>query len=215
MEPRIHLVRHAQSEHNVTHDRSQHDPPLTALGEQQISELAEKFPYHDQVAVILTSPLRRTIQTALGGFSHILDRTSPRIGGASGIENGAQFEIYQQVQPTNGMPCNVGSKREILEKEFAGLDFSELSDTWMLKEGFYADTEETVAERGKAVRNHLASLVEKYKAQGGERRDIVLVGHGDTRDYVTGEGKVDWPRAGWASFHLVKVADGHRLELIS
>lgn len=63
---RVFLLRHGQGEHNAT-GRDIRDPLLTKRGEEQASSWAARTPALD-VDVVLISPLRRTIQTALLAF---------------------------------------------------------------------------------------------------------------------------------------------------
>lgn len=70
MTSEVHLVRHAESTHNVSKDMSQLDPGLISLGFEQAIPLTQTFPHAPQIGVILTSPLRRTIQTTLAAFPH-------------------------------------------------------------------------------------------------------------------------------------------------
>ncbi|KAL2021287.1 hypothetical protein VTK56DRAFT_7366 [Thermocarpiscus australiensis] len=67
----IYLARHAESVHNVTKDFNLRGPGLTKLGLTQASSLAASFPYLSSVAVVLTSPMRRAIETAIAGFGGI------------------------------------------------------------------------------------------------------------------------------------------------
>ena len=64
----IDIIRHAEAQHNIlgSHIR---DPPLTAAGRAQSRELARGFPYSRQVARVVASPLRRTIETATVAFA--------------------------------------------------------------------------------------------------------------------------------------------------
>ena len=69
MAPKIHLVRHAQGLHNLCAENTKiHDPDLTPLGKQQCAELQKKFPHHHGVDLIVSSPIRRTLYTALLSF---------------------------------------------------------------------------------------------------------------------------------------------------
>lgn len=77
----VYLIRHAESEHNISKDFSQPDPPLTSIGLVQASSLASTFPDAGSVAVVLSSPLKRALQTTLAGFSHIINTGS--LNGAS------------------------------------------------------------------------------------------------------------------------------------
>lgn len=50
------------------------DPTLTDKGKAQCRSLRDSFKYHDIINLVLTSPLRRTIQTAALSFGPILKR---------------------------------------------------------------------------------------------------------------------------------------------
>jgi len=63
----IHLIRHGQALHNVSENWSIPDPILTDLGNFQASNLRNTF-HNISVNLIVTSPLRRTIQTAIEIF---------------------------------------------------------------------------------------------------------------------------------------------------
>jgi len=70
----IYLIRHGQAQHNVTQDHLIRDPLLTALGEKQARALHGTLPRMD---VIISSPLRRTLQTTLFAFSDQLAASVP------------------------------------------------------------------------------------------------------------------------------------------
>ena len=123
MAPRvITLVRHGQAEHNATRDFLVHDPYLTPLGEVQCHELSKEFPSEPPVDLLVSSPLKRTIQTTLFGFK-------------KQVESGVKVEILAELQEVEELPCDTGSSRDDLEKEelFKGLDFSSLPDDWTSK----------------------------------------------------------------------------------
>jgi len=123
MAPRIiTLVRHGQAYHNLGWKYYLHDPYLTPLGEAQCHELSKEFPSEPPVDLLVSSPLKRTIQTTLLGFK-------------KQIESGVKVELLAELQETAGVPCDTGSNRDDLEKEelFKGLDFSGLPDDWNSK----------------------------------------------------------------------------------
>jgi len=123
MTPRvITLVRHGQAEHNATRNFLVHDPYLTPLGEAQCHELSKEFPSKPPVDLLVSSPLKRTIQTTLFGFK-------------KQVESGVKVEILAELQESEELPCDTGSSRDDLEKEelFQGLDFSGLPDDWTSK----------------------------------------------------------------------------------
>lgn len=94
MAPIIHCVRHAQGYHNLNvANHSMHDPLLTPYGEEQCRELAKNFPYHASVDLVVASPLKRTIYTALLGFGEDLKRGGLKVIG------------LPELQETSDLPC--------------------------------------------------------------------------------------------------------------
>ncbi len=49
-------------------NHSMRDPLLTSRGEQQSRELQKSFPYHADIDLLVSSPIRRALYTALLGF---------------------------------------------------------------------------------------------------------------------------------------------------
>ena len=72
--------------------------------------------------LLVSSPLKRTIQTMLFGFK-------------KQVESGVKVELLAELQETSELPSDIGSSRDVLEKEelFKGLDFSGLPDDWTSK----------------------------------------------------------------------------------
>jgi broad specificity phosphatase PhoE len=198
----IHLVRHGESVHNVSKDFYQPDPPLTPLGIQQSTQLSQTFSYSSRVAVILTSPLRRTIETTLAAFPHILDKGYFDSSSGNGIENGVKLVMDPDLQERSALPCDTGSDREILEKSFPRLSFEGLGQSWPSKEGPYSAEDEAVEERARRVRTGLGDLVEQLKDE--EKKDVVIVTHGVFMKFLSGEPDIDLPKAGWKSYTLEK-----------
>jgi hypothetical protein len=80
MPPTLILIRHAQALHNVASDFSLHDPPLSELGERQCAELQESLKKEDianKVELIVVSPMRRTLQTAMLGLGWLIEKGVP------------------------------------------------------------------------------------------------------------------------------------------
>ncbi|KAK5724927.1 hypothetical protein LTR17_013416 [Elasticomyces elasticus] len=179
---RIILTRHAQAEHNVTFDWNILDAPLTPLGRKQAASLAHQVAHlHEEVEVIATSPLTRTVQTTRSGWGPAIKRL--------GVDN---VIMLPQAQEVNDFPCDTGRPRKEVEGEshFEGLDLSPLTDDWTSKRGFWAPDDETVAKRAQWVRQWLRSRPEKT---------IVLVAHGDILRRIVagpaGPSKVMWNNA--------------------
>lgn len=74
MAPKIHLVRHAQGEHNLYRNYTIRDAVLTDLGKEQCRALSADFKHHKTIDTVFASPLRRTIQTAALSFGPTLAR---------------------------------------------------------------------------------------------------------------------------------------------
>jgi len=186
---RIILTRHAQAEHNVDLDYSSKphhqstpkqvntqkityspvpDAPLTPLGRKQAASLAPRIPtLQTQANLIITSPLKRTLQTTLLGWGPAIKRL--------GISN---VICLPAAQECNDLPCDTGSSQSALasDPEFAGFNFERLSPEWTSKRGFWAPEPEALAERARWVRRFLWDRPE---------RDIVLVAHGDVLRRIT------------------------------
>ncbi|EMC94167.1 hypothetical protein BAUCODRAFT_150372 [Baudoinia panamericana UAMH 10762] len=165
---RIILTRHAQAEHNVDLDYSIHDAPLTALGKKQAASLAPQVAkLQQEVELVATSPLARTLQTTKLGWAPAVERL--------GIQN---VVCLPQAQECNDLPCDTGSSRDVLEAnpEFAGFNFSTLTPDWTSKQGFWAADPKSISNRARWVRQWLRARPEK---------DIVLVAHGDVLRNIT------------------------------
>ncbi|KAK5994925.1 putative phosphatase SPAC5H10.03 [Cladobotryum mycophilum] len=149
MPPTIVLIRHAQGLHNVDNNSPQayeiRDPPLTDLGMQQCAELRksllERFSSVQNVAII-SSPMRRTLQTALLSVDWLTDR-------------GVRIEADADWQENSDKPCDTGSPIPSLELDFPAsiVDFAAAGLVWPDKTSpsaeTYACTRGSVLRRGR------------------------------------------------------------------
>ena len=184
----IFLTRHAEGYHNVEQDWSRglheplkihsqaseanqntvYDPALTPKGKDQATSAAPHISDLQQSAdLIVTSALRRTLQTTLRTWAPAIERL--------GREN---VICLPEAQECMDLPCDCGSSRAELEAdpEFAGLDFSRLTPDWNTKTGFYASDRRSLVNRVKWVRHFLRDRPEEK---------IVLVVHGDFLREIT------------------------------
>lgn len=95
MPPTLILIRHAQALHNVARrfpppsfgphvdqgtkieEYEIHDPSLSELGFEQLKELKTSLMAHpvaQNAGLIITSPMRRTIQTTLGSLDWLIEK---------------------------------------------------------------------------------------------------------------------------------------------
>lgn len=141
------------------------DPDLTPYGKEQCHHLAQQFPYHESVDLLVASPLRRTIYTTLLGFD-------PE------IRRGLKIITLPEVQETSDNPCDTGSDVEVLKKEMADkpVDLSLVTEGWNSKQGKWAEHAKAIEARAKEARIWLKARAEK---------EIVLVTHGGFLHYFT------------------------------
>ncbi|QYS97843.1 hypothetical protein H0G86_005054 [Trichoderma simmonsii] len=208
MEPLIFVVRHAEAEHNVIMDFSQRDPPLTLKGFDQASHLAKTFPEPSSISVVLTSPLKRALQTTLKGFSQVLALDSV---GEDGQHGAARLLVDRDLQETSDLPCDTGSDRDILEKLFPNIDLTTLDKDWFIKTSMYAADEKAVILRAKTFRKKLwniAKSVQSDQSSSSSQRAIVVVTHSAFMQYLSQDMNLNLPQAGWNSFRIQEKPDG-------
>ncbi|KAK4119414.1 phosphoglycerate mutase-like protein [Parathielavia appendiculata] len=188
----IYLLRHAESTHNVSKDFNHRDPGLTEAGFAQAAALASTFPALSSISVILSSPLTRTIETTLTGFSTILfSEDSP---------NSAKLILDPDLQERSDLPCDTGSDVSVLEARFPGLDYSLLGEGWHAKTGAYAADDEAVAARAERVRRQLLGLAKQLEASSSEEKAVVVVTHGVFMKFLAEDESIDLPKAGWRAY---------------
>ena len=166
MPPIVTCVRHAQGVNNLSlANHSILDPGLTSFGEKQCRKLAQSFPEHESVELLVCSPLRRTIYTTLIGFEQDIERCGNVIA-------------LPEAQEVASKPCATGSDVSVLEKEFANkpVDLSRVKEGWNSKTGRWAPTAEALQKRARDVRQWLKNRPEKH---------IILVTHGGFVHYFT------------------------------
>jgi len=116
----ITFIRHGEAEHNVLFAQNEgekarqtHDPMLTELGITQAKTLALSLK-GKKFDTILTSPLKRAVQTTLLVFEK---RDTPIV-------------VFEAVAEHKYSPCDQGSSPALLSTTFPRLNFSHLSATW-------------------------------------------------------------------------------------
>ncbi|KAL3421717.1 phosphoglycerate mutase [Phlyctema vagabunda] len=183
----IHCVRHAQGYHNLCEaNHKLPDPSLTELGEQQCHELSEAFPYHSKITHLVASPLRRTLHTCLLSFP-------------SEVQKGLVVKALPELQETSDLPCDTGSQRSALEKEFGvPVDLSRVEEGWNSKTGRWGPASEAIEARARDARIWLRSLGSEDPQADA---DIVVVTHGGYLHYFTEdwEGNEVFTGTGWAN----------------
>ncbi|KAI0114446.1 phosphoglycerate mutase-like protein [Nemania sp. FL0031] len=172
MPPTLILIRHAEAEHNSTKDYWLHDPDLTEKGREQCAQLRKGL-MEDRLAqqaeLIITSPMRRTIQTALATVDWL-------------VEKGVKIQADAHWQENSAKPCDVGSEISKVAGEFPGIDYSTVDPVWPDKTSAagseYHYTRTAIIARGQTALRKLYERPEKV---------IIVVSHsGFLRLGVTG-----------------------------
>ncbi|QDS72187.1 hypothetical protein FKW77_004911 [Venturia effusa] len=190
----IHLIRHCQSTFNVPpHDAHKLDPDLTPKGVSQAKTLGRSFPYLTPDSLIVASPLRRTLNTALHAFGSHLSAT------------GSQILALPEFQELSKWPCDTGSSLPTLLTEFRDhpVNFEHVTFDWDSKDGYFSPSERRTLQRMVNARQWLHDQ---------ESQNIVVVGHCHCLQLLAGEGSYEQIRAGlctqgwqngeWRSYHF-------------
>jgi len=166
----IHLMRHAEAAHNVDNDLTLPDPLLTANGVAEAERFLEGYPFLSRPTLILVSPLRRCIQTALSAFD---PATNPRA--AHYFDHLPRIVCVPHLQETTENPCDTGSSLVTLKAEYRErVEFPDhffADDEWYKKTGTaFANENNLLSERGEFVRNFILQCADQ---------EIVVVTHAD------------------------------------
>lgn len=225
MAPIIDIIRHAEAAHNIQGSHLS-DPGLTAEGRQQASRLAAAYPYGNQVARIVASPMRRTIETACRAFRRPIAR-------------GARITLLPELQEVNSSPSGTGSPAAVLREVFGEyIDTALLGgEDWYLKgpDTPFAPDATKVDDRARWARIWLRDLARSLAASssaspsastqrltrsggggvGDEDRNelrIVVVTHGEFVHWLTGDfsGVSEHNNTGWrnAEVRSFRFAEG-------
>ena len=165
----IYLIRHAQSEFNAQYAELKRDPmifdtPLSELGKSQAIAARDEVADLD-IARIIVSPLRRTLETA----DLIFQRSLP-------------IEINADVREQTSHSGDIGSHPDQLTKDWPHLDFSHLEPHWWHKGE--KDHLGIPIEPLEAVEKRAAGFVEFAKQSN--LTSTAIVSHGNFIRVLTG-----------------------------
>ncbi|KAB8576222.1 hypothetical protein FH972_025750 [Carpinus fangiana] len=180
----IHLVRHAQGDHNLapeSRNKNIHDACLTRAGEEACRAFATDFPAElRNVSLVCASPLRRALSTALLAFA-------PLLKPEAGRPNRTKVLALPDAQEANADPSNTGHPLAAILADGAKyfppaateVDWSqvELAPYWYTNSGIYDVHRGACGERAKRFRQWLRTRDEE---------EVVVVGHGMFWHFVTG-----------------------------
>lgn len=165
------LIRHGQAEHNVFGDFSIRDPRLTRVGEEQAKAIPRSgvlpSTLEAENALIVCSPLRRTLETALLSLEEEI-----RV-------KGVPFLAHPDAQELPDHPCDTGSPASQLAVQYKGVDFAHLDEDWYLKIGPYSSSHMATSARIERLRGFLWQ-----QALAGKRHIVLVTHHGVLKKLV-------------------------------
>jgi len=127
------------------------DAQLTADGVRQCSRLESEFPAFHDVELIVASPIKRTVWTALHSFDTRMN------------DNTLEIIALPELQATSDRLCDTGSSPKEVAKEFNGMpvDLSLVVPGWDSKQGKWAPDDDAIVQRAEEARAWLRSRPEK------------------------------------------------------
>lgn len=198
--PTLHLVRHCQAEHNVVPEHvARPDTILTEAGRLQAATLRSAFPepLRHCLGAVVSSPLRRALQTALIGFEDLVADTGVPAApnGIPELPRSVRLKVIAlpEAQETSDLPCDTGLPVSELVAEFdspdsrwqGSVDFSILTGKeWGSKSGRWACDRETIEKRARDARRWLRNLMRQLEGEES-KHDCVLVTHGGFLHFLT------------------------------
>ncbi|KAK8545759.1 hypothetical protein V6N13_067024 [Hibiscus sabdariffa] len=175
----LHLVRHGQAWHNLEGDSNREallaphlfDAQLSPTGSTQVDELRKDVHTSgllDKIELVITSPLSRAMQTAVGGFGHEGHKND---GSAVSTLNTPKIMAVELCRDRLGVrPCDKRRKVSECRTRFPSIDFSmidsEDDDVWNPN---LRESEEELGERVVELLKWIWTRPEK---------EIVVVSHG-------------------------------------
>ena len=194
------IMRHAQGEHNV-HSIDIPDASLTPLGFRQATSAGRKVrelfstpatttttdrcasTIHGPVDLIVSSPLRRTIQTALNAFpvASLHDQSVVRRN---------KILLLPELQELHDKPCDIGVEVSDMSEQYFTAEEMQLLNTTLVKPGWYVkgpahDDEVRAAARGAALQQRLVDLLLRPE-NANVSRVVLVVHHGIMRHWLWG-----------------------------
>jgi broad specificity phosphatase PhoE len=165
----LYLIRHGQSEFNAAYRNDGVDPMifdarLTQTGWAQAKQ-ARAAIADLGIKLVITSPLTRAIETAVGIFDGI-----------------APIKIMAEHREHLAHSCDVGRTPEQLQKDFPKLSFDHLDDIWWHQGPLNAVG--VPVEPHEVFKKRIAAFVDGLHRI--DPRPVAIIGHGDTFREMSG-----------------------------
>ena len=171
----VHIIRHGQSESNV--GLRIRDPNLTRTGIEQAKNIGETYVYFKEPTLVVLSPLKRSIQTALYAFHPAFNPMVKKYFPNPPV----RFVALPHLQESSEDLTNTGSPVKELKKSFGNfVEFPDeffTSEDWLIKTGTeFADKTDKLIARGEVVKKYILNQPDT---------EIAVVSHADFIVYLT------------------------------
>mmetsp|Transcript_77545 Transcript_77545/g.244981 ORF Transcript_77545/g.244981 Transcript_77545/m.244981 type:complete len:241 (+) Transcript_77545:2-724(+) len=138
---KVFLIRHGNSTYNAWRDETvrtctclcatwrDHDAPLSVKGREQVQALRKEVMargLHQQVQLVVCSPLTRAIDTALGGFWDVHGKDSSD-GPVAGRPPVLALSLVAERLDT---ACDIGRPASELRSAYRDVDFGQVAEFW-------------------------------------------------------------------------------------
>ncbi|KAL7623789.1 hypothetical protein AAE478_005342 [Parahypoxylon ruwenzoriense] len=167
----IHVFRHAEAMHNRYRElRQTRDPDLSPEGRQQCLELLVSFPHMDKVKYLVSSPMRRAINSCLLAFSPVVLK-EPVV-------------LVPQLTEAGSQVSSFGSSPSELHEEFGKkISLGLVPENWnaVSPDSPSAYDLEKIEDRTTRARLLLISAAR----EAGDGSHIVVMTHGQTAHFMT------------------------------
>ncbi|KAI1372249.1 histidine phosphatase superfamily [Hypoxylon crocopeplum] len=176
MAPTIVVIRHAEGIHNVLGDWTKRDPGLTSVGLTQCANIQEDF-QNSRIDVVIASPLRRTIMTALLCFG-------PHLG------EDKRIILLPSLQEISGDPSSTGSTIEQIVGEFGDqiIDIQTyMTPGWESTGEARSSHPNVIRERARKARLAIREIAQEQASTNNPDPVIAVVTHGNFIPYLTGD----------------------------
>jgi broad specificity phosphatase PhoE len=206
MSGKVHIVRHTEGLHNLRQNPNIQDAPLSERGFDRAEKLGKRFIelQSNKVGEVISSPLRRAIQTSLLAFQRVLDEANYPPGSGQGVKDGMALVLNADLQEISDQPCNTGSRQADLKSWFPALEhqIDGLDPNWFKKQGPLSPTNPTqLAARKVRILNLIQATLQRAEAADADRKDVVVVAHEGTIALITPTGTVV-QMGEWATFTM-------------
>ncbi|OTA95182.1 hypothetical protein M434DRAFT_10090 [Hypoxylon sp. CO27-5] len=205
----IHVMRHAQGYHNIgSMGVYEKDPRLTTIGLTQCAQVDEASPFNPDL--IISSPMKRTIETSAVSFQ-------------TAITDGKFVVLLPDLQEIGAYPCNIGSPRTEILKEFGNIARSDLvAENWFGEGTCNTWRTDDIYERARQARLAIRLFADRLIEERPENPNpvILVTSHGDfipflVQDYESGRmsSNQHFQNAEWRTYEFVGKANSERARL--